>query len=121
MQARAEQCLAGAAATSAQRAAGRAAMLVGGAHALLRFSVQRTPSPAAEAVAASGRRCLHDKPYRVHQLPRLRTVRSWHQFAPFVSGIKFRFDPAMDGTTGVKCVGGGITGEGVARENAWGA
>lgn len=100
MQARAELCLAGAAATSAHRAAGRAAMLVGGAHALSRFA----PRPSGEALLAAscGRRYLHDKPYRVHQLPRLRPVRSWHQFAPFVSGVKFRFDPAMDGTTGVK-------------------
>ena len=101
MQARAELCLAGAAATSAHRAAGRAAMLVGGAHALSRFAPAR-PSGEALLAASCGRRYLHDKPYRVHQLPRLRPVRSWHQFAPFVSGVKFRFDPAMDGTTGVK-------------------
>ena len=52
-------------------------------------------------------RGLRTKPTRLFETPRLRTVRTWHEFAPYVASISFRFDPAMTGTRVLKCVNGG--------------
>lgn len=56
--------------------------------------------PCAAAPARGMR--TYERPTRLHETPRLRKVRKWTDFAPYVSSIKFRMDPAMDGTTAAK-------------------
>ena len=74
------------------------------ARAARAVAARAAASPAA-SVARPGRtlaRALHEKPIRLHETPRLRTVRNWADFAPYVESIKFTFDPAMQGTTASK-------------------
>lgn len=47
------------------------------------------------------------KRLRLHPHWKLRPVRKWVDFAPYVKEIKIAYDPGLDGSAGARCVGGG--------------
>lgn len=68
--------------------------IVAGTAAIVRANLVSLPMVSA--------RSLHEKPMRLFETPRLRTVRKWEEFAPYIASIKFTFDPAVTGTTASK-------------------
>jgi hypothetical protein len=57
---------------------------------------------AGKGAAAASK--LFPRPFRLYDHFKLRPMRKWTDFAPYVANIKLDYDPATPGATACKCV-----------------